>query len=53
MTQGVRYKDKYILCHGCDKPVARVHDDVLIIEVRHNGLRHTTIIPLDKLIKSR
>jgi hypothetical protein len=35
------------------KPVVRVQGDALIIEVRHHSRRHITVIPLEKLIKTR
>lgn len=39
-----------IRCAGCNSPALRIEGQNLIIEHKHHGERHTTVIPLSYLV---
>ena len=41
-----------LICHDCKTPVAEIKEGVLIIEARHHGERHVTLISLRKVLDS-
>lgn len=40
-----------IRCSQCSVIAAEIKGDALIIQARHHGEKHITVIPLDKLIR--
>jgi hypothetical protein len=42
--------DRTLRCACCGTPIAEVrHDGAIVIESRHHGQRHTSVLPLDTL----
>ncbi len=39
-----------IRCAGCNAPALRIEGGNLIIEHKHHGERHTTVLPLSYLV---
>ena len=45
-------KDKEIIkCDECDLPVAAIVGQSVVIRSRHRGRKHTTVIPLEELVR--
>lgn len=41
----------YIRCSECNTPIAEVQNGCLVIKARHHGDEHTTVLPLNDLLR--
>lgn len=41
----------YIRCSECNTPIAEVQNGCLVIRAKHHGDEHTTVLPLDDLLR--
>jgi DNA-binding MarR family transcriptional regulator len=41
----------YIRCAQCNTPVAEVQNGCLVIRAKHHGEEHTTVLPLNDLLR--
>ena len=41
----------YLRCAQCSTPLAEIQNDCLVITAKHHGEKHTTVIPINDLVR--